>query len=118
MTWGHTELSAERGEQEMPNYLLAYHGSAVPKRNIDQSELARSWNKWMDELGDVLEGSNNPMIVTRTVNPDGSVRDGGGANPVAGLSFIKADDIDAAVELAKTCPHLAAGGSIEVAELA
>jgi hypothetical protein len=101
----------------MPNYLLAYHGSPIPRSDTEQDELARSWKRWMDEIGDVLEGSNNPVKVTRTVNPDGSVSRGGGANPVVGLSFIKADDIGAAVDLAKTCPQLGAGGSIEVAEL-
>jgi hypothetical protein len=71
----------------------------------------------MNDLGDVLEGGNNPINITRTIKSDGSVSDGGGANPVLGLSFIKADDIATAVALAKTCPQLAAGGSIEVAEL-
>jgi hypothetical protein len=101
----------------MPTYLLAYHGKPVPKSNSNQDQQLRSWNKWMDELGDVLEGSHNPVNVTRTVNPDGSVSDGGGTNPVVGLSFIEAEDVDAAVKLAKTCPQLAAGGSVEVAEL-
>ena len=98
----------------MPIYLLAYHGTALPKRDTAQM---KSWERWMDGLGDVLEGSNNPVNVTRTVNPDGSVSDGGGTNPVLGLSFITADDIDAAIELGKTCPQLTAGGSVEVAEL-
>jgi hypothetical protein len=101
----------------MPTYLLAYHGKPVPKSNSNQDQLMKSWNKWMDELGDVLEGSNNPVNVTRTVHADGSISQGGGANPVVGLSFVEADDVDAAVELAKTCPQIAAGGSVEVAEL-
>jgi hypothetical protein len=29
-----------------------------------------------------------------------------------GLSFVTADEIDAAVELAQSCPHLSTGGSI------
>jgi hypothetical protein len=102
----------------MPKYLLAYHGSRIPRPANEQSELTSAWNAWMDQLGDALEGSNNPMNLTKTINADGSVSTGGGANPVVGLSFITADDMDAAIELAKTCPHLAAGGSIEVAELA
>jgi hypothetical protein len=71
----------------------------------------------MRQHRDVLEGSNNPIKIARTIKADGSLTDGGGANPVVGLSFIEAADIDAAIALAKTCPHLAAGGSIEVAEL-
>jgi hypothetical protein len=71
----------------------------------------------MDGLGDALEGSNNPMKLARTISADGSVSEGGGPNPVVGLSFITANDMDTAISLAETCPHLAEGGSIEVAEL-
>jgi hypothetical protein len=106
----------KQGELEMPTYLLAYHGSRIPTAN-ERSELTSAWNAWMDQLGDALEGSNNPMSITRTINSDGSVIAGGGASPVVGLSFITANDMDAATRLAKTCPQLAAGGSIEVAEL-
>jgi hypothetical protein len=41
---------------------------------------------------------------------------GGGQNPVSGYSVIKADSLDAAVKLAKDCPVLLGGGTIEVAE--
>ena len=101
----------------MPIYLLAYHGSRIPKTANEQRELTSAWNAWMEQLGDALEGSNNPVTTTKTIGSDGSVSAGGGANPVVGLSFITANDMDAAMKLAKTCPHLAAGGSIEVAEL-
>jgi hypothetical protein len=106
-----------QGELQMPVYLLAYHGTQLPKTENENKELIRAWNAWMDQLGDALEGWNNPVNITRTIAADGTVSAGGGANPVLGLSFITANDIDAAIRLAKTCPHLAAGGSIEVAEL-
>jgi hypothetical protein len=101
----------------MPIYLLAYHGSRIPAAN-EGSELTSAWNAWMQQLGDALEGSNNPMYIARTISADGSVSSGGGANPIVGLSFITAADMDAAIRLAQTCPQLAAGGSIEVAEVA
>lgn len=102
----------------MPTYLLAYHGTSLPKTVAERADLALAWTKWMDGLGDSLEGSNNPIDVARTINPDGTVSTGGGANPVMGLSFITADGIDAAVALAQSCPHLSAGGSIELGEIA
>jgi hypothetical protein len=101
----------------MPVYLLAYHGGSIPKTAAENPELMTAWLDWMDHLGDALEGNNNPMIATRTLHPGGAVSDDGGANPVVGLSFITADSIDAAIQQAKTCPHLGAGGSIEVAQL-
>jgi hypothetical protein len=101
----------------MPTYLLAYHGSSLPKSKTEQAKAVAVWNAWMDQLGSALEGGNNPVNLTKTINPDGSVSDGGGANPVLGLSFITTKDIDEAIALTKTCPQLAAGGSVEVAEL-
>ena len=48
----------------------------------------------------------------------GGVSDGGGANPLSGYSIVSADNIDAAVDMAKGCPILEGGGSIAVAEAA
>jgi hypothetical protein len=101
----------------MPVYLLAYHGRSIPKTEAENPELMTAWLDWMDQLGDALEGNINPMIATRTIHPGGAVSRDGGANPVMGLSFITADDIETAIQMAQTCPHLGAGGSIEVAEL-
>ena len=38
------------------------------------------------------------------------------SNPVSGNSLIKADDLESAVKLARGCPVLASGGSVEVGE--
>jgi hypothetical protein len=102
----------------MPVFLLAYHGSSIPKTQAENAELMTAWLDWMDQLGDALEGNINPMIATRTIHPGGAVSEGGGANPVVGLSFITVDNIDTAIKMARTCPHLGAGGSIEVAQVA
>jgi hypothetical protein len=101
----------------MPTYLLAYHGSSIPKTEAENAELMIAWLDWMDSLGEALEANNNPITATRTIHPSGTVSDDGGANPVVGLSFIRADDIDGAIQMARACPHLDAGGSIEVAQL-
>ena len=101
----------------MPTYLLAYHGTSIPKTDAENAELMTAWLDWMDSLGTSLEANNNPVIDTRTIHSDGAVSDDGGANPVMGLSFITAENIDAAIQMAGTCPHLGAGGSIEVAQL-
>ncbi|HTV67950.1 MAG TPA: hypothetical protein VMF90_05375 [Rhizobiaceae bacterium] len=101
----------------MTVYLFAYHGPRLPRDKTKDADAIAAWRAWMDQLGSALEGSNNPVNITKTVNTDGSISEGGGANPVAGLSFITADSIDAALKAAKTCPQLAAGGSIEIAEL-
>ena len=57
----------------------------------------------------------NPVSHVKTIGNDGAVRDGT-VNPPTGYSIIKAESLDAAVALAKGCPVLGGGASIEVAE--
>jgi hypothetical protein len=73
-----------------------------------------AWGEWMGKLGPALVDPGNPAGPSKTLTAKG-VEDNGGANPISGYSLVNADDIDAAVEMAKGCPILK-NGSIEVAE--
>lgn len=100
----------------MPNYLLAYHGGGMPATDeARQAEMA-AWGQWYGGLGAAVVDAGNPIGQTKTVSGNGSASDGGGANPVSGYTVIKADNMDAAVNMAKGCPILKSGGSVEVAE--
>ena len=57
----------------------------------------------------------SPLGMSKTVS-SGGVADDGGSNPLLGFSIVKADSMDAALEMAKGCPHLEIG-TIEVAEV-
>ena len=50
-----------------------------------------------------------------TVSKD-SVTDGGGANPLSGITIIQAETMDDAIGMVKNCPHLSGTGTIEVAQ--
>jgi hypothetical protein len=100
----------------MPNYLLAYHGGSMPEGEEAQAASLEAWNEWMDAVGDQLLDGGNPAGASRTVSSDGQVSETEG-DRVTGYSIIEAEDIDAAVEIARGCPILADGGSVEVAEL-
>jgi hypothetical protein len=99
----------------MAKYLLVYHGGAMPEGEAAQAEVMAAWGTWFQNLGPALADGGNPVSQTKTVS-SGSVSDGGGANPATGYSLIEADSLDAAVELAKGCPVLQGGSTIEVAE--
>lgn len=101
----------------MPNYVLAYHGGAIPETEAAQTQAMAAWGSWFGVLGDAVVDGGNPTGSSVTIFPDGSTSDGGGANPISGYSLVTATDLDAAVSLAKGCPILADGGSIEVAEV-
>lgn len=100
----------------MAKFLLAYHGGAMAETEAEQARVMKAWETWIEGLGDALVDWGNPTGQARTINPDGSVSEGGGSNPVSGYSLLTADSLDEAVTLVKGCPVLDSGGSIEVAE--
>jgi hypothetical protein len=100
----------------MANYLLAYHGGKMADTKDAQAKVMAAWGAWMAKLGPNLIDGGNPVSKASTIDSKGAVSAGAGANPVSGYSIIKADSLDAAVGLAKECPVLQGGASIEVCE--
>jgi hypothetical protein len=101
----------------MAKYLLVYHGDGgMPEGEEAQAAAMAAWGTWFQNLGPALADGGNPVGHARTIASDGSVSDGGGANAATGYSLITADSLDAAVALAKGCPVLGGGSSVEVAE--
>ena len=98
----------------MANYVLVYHGGGMPESPEEGAKVMQAWDVWFGELGDSLVDGGNPASATRTIAPDGSVSDD--ASGPSGYSILKADSLDAAVALAKGCPVLQAGASIQVVE--
>src|SRR5260221_14751627 len=95
----------------MPNYVFAYHAS---KRPENPGQHMAKWKAWVAGLGDALVNPGIALGKSKTVSGAG-VAEGGGPNPLSGFSIVKADSIDAAIVLARGCPHLDFG-TIEVAE--
>lgn len=99
----------------MANYLLVFHGGSMPETQEEGAKIMQAWTDWFGTLGDALIDGGNPVSNVKTIASNGSVTDGG-TNPSTGYSIIKADSLDAAVALAKGCPVLQGGASVEVAE--
>ena len=100
----------------MTKYLLLYHGGSQPASPEEGEKVIAAWNNWMGSLGSSLVDGGQPTGNNRTIAANGSVSNGGG-DPATGYSILEAPDADAAVKLAKSCPHLQSGGTIEVAEI-
>lgn len=99
----------------MPNFIFAYHGGRKPDSPEEGQALMARWQAWIEGLGDAAVDPGTPVGLSKTVSADG-VEDGGGPNPLSGFSVVAADSMDAALALAKGCPHLEIG-TIEVAEM-
>ena len=99
----------------MDTYLLAYRGGRVPEGEAERAQVMDAWGAWMGKVGDNLVDQGAPFGPSKTVTNDGSVQEGGAA-ALTGYSIIKADSLDAAAEVAKTCPVLSSGGTIDIYE--
>jgi len=102
----------------MAKFLYAYHGGGgMAESEAEQAEIIAAWGAWFGELGAAVVDGGAPCGPASTMASDGSVTDGGGTNPVTGYSIVTADSRDDALAMAKGCPILPGGGSIEVVEL-
>jgi len=99
----------------MPKYLLAYKGGAMPESPEEQQRVMAAWTSWFGSAGQAVVDPGNPFSASTSVASDGSVSDGGAAQ-LTGYSVLEAGDLTSATELAKGCPILETGGTVEVYE--
>ncbi|MGR3631732.1 MAG: YciI family protein [Limimaricola soesokkakensis] len=98
-------------------FMYIYHGNGMgpPESEEAGREAMARWQGWMDGIRDNIVDEGAPAGKSHTVSQSGVTHDGG-ANPVYGYTLITAPDIDAAIAMAKDCPMVADGGSVEVCE--
>jgi hypothetical protein len=77
----------------MANFALAYKGGKMAETDEEREQVMAAWGQWIGDLGPALVDS-----------------------ALTGYSILDADSLSAATELAKGCPVLANGGSVEVYE--
>jgi len=100
----------------MTKYLIVYLGGDQPSSPEEGKQHFSKYMEWLSSLGDSAVSPANPLKNTSTVNTDGTVT-AGGATTMSGYTIIKADSMEAALTIAKACPFLDIGGSLEVSEL-
>ena len=100
----------------MAKFVYIYHGGEMPQTEEEGIKVMAEWEAWFGAMGAAVIDGGAPVGMSSTLHSDGSVTADGGANPTSGYSLVSADNIDAAIELARGCPILKAKGSIEVAE--
>jgi hypothetical protein len=100
----------------MANYLLLYSGGSMPETPAEQEAVIQAWTAWFGKLGDAVKDGGNPFTGGATSISGNAVSDGGVDAMASGYSVIKADSLDAAVEIAKGCPVLEGGARISVYE--
>jgi len=100
----------------MSEYVLAYYnGGNEPESPEEGAKGMAKWQAWLVGLGDAVSNPGTPFGPSKIVGPTG-ISDADEATRLTGFTMVKADGIDAAVEMAKSCPFLDFG-TIQVAEV-
>ena len=94
----------------MNKFMFLYKGFVPPT-----PEIGRSWMEWFSQVGDSMADSGNPISGGVEVTPDDVNEIELGTESFTGYSIVNAENMEAAVELAKTNPMIT---SVVVYELA
>lgn len=99
----------------MSEYIIAYLGGKKPDTPEQGAEHMAKWKAWLGDLGDAVVNPGTPLGTSVIISSEGVSED---ARPdrLTGFSIVKADNLDAAVAIAKECPFLDMG-TLEVAEI-
>ncbi len=100
----------------MPKYVLTYHGEAggMPEDPAEVDAVMQEWGAWYGTMGDAVVDGGAPFGPSSAIGPDGSAT----PNPasLSGYTIINADDLEAATAMAKGCPVLKNGHSVQISE--
>jgi len=100
----------------MPQYIIVYLGGDQPSSPEEGKQHYAKYREWLSSLGDSAVSPSNPFKDTSTVNSAGTVTTGS-TTSMSGYTIIEAESMEVALSIAKACPFLDIGGSLEVSEL-
>jgi hypothetical protein len=122
-------LAGQRGGQapagELPRFvLLLYEGpeyrNTPPGQEQDRVREYADWARERGAKGELEAGEKLREDLDLVIRPDGSIGEEApapGAARLAGFFMIRATDDRAALEIARSCPHVRYGGSIVIREI-
>ena len=99
----------------MAKYMITYIGGDQPATPEEGQANFKKYQEWLASLGSAAVSPMNPLKGTTTVNPDGSTSEG--ITGMSGFTIVETDSLEAALQMAKSCPFLEINGSLEVSEL-
>lgn len=101
----------------MPEYALLYfHRDAKPPASPEEGAAGMAkFQEWLGGLGPAVVNPGTPFGQSKVVSSD-SVAEVDVANRLTGFSTVTAENIDDAIEMARSCPFLDMG-VVEVAEV-
>jgi hypothetical protein len=98
----------------MAKFVYIFTGGQLAEDPAAREESMQAWGAWFGTLGDAVTDMGNPFGAAATVSSGGVTA--GGAAAASGYTVITADSLDEAAGLAKGCPIVADGGTVEIYE--
>jgi hypothetical protein len=108
-------LNKEEEEEEMAKFLFVYYGGMMAATPAEQKKSMDAWMGWFGKMGEAVVDAGAPTKPGKILSKTGAKSIG--ADPVTGYSIIKAENMNAAVALAKGTPNIPDGGQVAVYEL-
>ena len=100
----------------MNQYIIIYLGGDRASSPAEGKEHFAKCQQWLASLANTVIKPMVPYGHSHIIAPDGTATPGSAAS-LSGHTVIRAESIEAAVEIARSCPFLETNGSLEVAEL-
>jgi hypothetical protein len=107
----------------MKEYMLIFRnekkeGGEKPSAEQMQAVM-KQWQSWISGIAakGKYSGTNRLLSEGKTIKPNKVITDGPyveAKEMIGGYLIVKADTLDEAVEMAKSCPNLIYGGNVEV----
>ncbi len=110
----------------MKDFLFVYRADYNAMQSGTAEQMQEMTKRWMDWLGSIaaqgklIDRGNRLNNSGHVLKPNNVVTNGPYMEikeSIGGYSLIKAESYDEAVEIAKGCPGLTMGGSVEVREI-
>ena len=106
-------------EETMQKFLFIFYGWKLPEPPEEEQKKMKVWVKvwgdWFGSLGKGLINMGERFEESVVVEKDKTVTDKGNAK--AGYSFVEAESMEKAIQLAKACPIYEDGGKIEIVKI-
>jgi hypothetical protein len=109
----------------MKDFLFVFRDNGMPP-NVSPDEMQAMTKRWMDWIGGIAaqnklgDRGNRLFPSGKVVKPGNIITDGPYSEikeSIGGYSIVKANSLEEATELAKGCPGLTVGGTVEVREI-
>jgi len=107
----------------MKEYMMLFRNEkneSSQEPSAEQMQAAmKQWQTWIKGIAadGKYSGTNRLLSEGKTVKPGNAITDGPyaeGKEVVGGYLVVKANSLDEAVEMAKSCPNLIYGGNVEI----